>query len=63
MSHLGQGMSLVGVESTLHEHDGDPVQGAEEQPGLVARHRRLGKVGDVGVGEHVHVVQEIAQAS
>ena len=54
-------MSLVSVEPALHEHDGDPVEGSEEQPGDVSGHGRHGEVGDLVVGEHVAVVQQVSQ--
>ena len=60
-THQREGVPLVGVEASLHQHDADPVEHAEEQAGLVPGHRRRGEVGDVLVREDVRGLQQVSQ--
>lgn len=63
LPHLGQGVAFVGMESSLHKHDTDPVQHAKEKSGLVTGHGGDRKVGNVLVLEHIRIVEEIGETS
>ena len=54
-------MSLVSMESSLHEHDRDAVKSAEEKPWHVTGDCRHGEVWDLVVGEDVTVLQQVSQ--
>ena len=57
-----QGVTLVGMESPLHEHHCHTLQGSKEESGHVTGDGRQREVGDLVVGEDVAVLNQVSQA-
>jgi len=61
----GEGIALVGVDSALHDGDGDAGDGAKDEMAGVAFDGGAGEVGNFGVGDasgSANVVGEVAEA-
>ena len=62
VTHQSQRVSLIGMKSSLHDHNSDSVQLPEQHPGDVPRDGGHREVWDVIVVEDVDVVQQVCQA-